>query len=548
MIKRLKKTREEKIIEAREKLAKKEKVAAIWTRVSSADQYKSNYSIDTQLKGCYEYCKRNGIRVKKEFGGENESAKEAGDLFLDMIGEVLNDPEYNCIVVFDFDRFSRDSNDGIIYKTKVKRCGITVKSVNQPIDSNNVLAEQIENILIIIADIDNAMRRHKCHEGMVSCINRGEWYSRPPLGYDSRKEGRHHVITVNEKGRILRNAFNWVASEPGITQNEVIERLKRQGLAISKSRLSACLRNNFYCGRLEHKYLNTDNTDKSYIIGVQQPLVSEELFDRVQSILAGNHCNYEQAEETPRFPLKKFVFCAKDGHLMTGYTTKGKEYYKCPVKGCKTNISADEVHQQYSALLDRYKLSESLIPVFTKVLDRKYRENEDMKAEAISNLKKNLATLKAKQKTVTVRYATGEIEKAVFDEVNGDLSSEILVVENEIQQLEKNISNLSKYISRSVEIASQLGSYWRKKDYKLCQKIQKMTFPGGIKWDGENRRFRTDGENVFLAKIALVGASAGDWAKKEQDKSCDLSCLVEQTIEISNQFIGDYERVLGFEV
>ena len=526
MIKHVRKTREERIIEARQRLAQKEKVAAIWTRVSSADQYKTNYSIDTQRQGCYEYCKRNGIRVKKEFGGENESAKEAGDLFLDMIGEVLNDPEYNCIVVFDFDRFSRDSNDGIIYKTKVKRCGITVKSVNQPIDSNNVLAEQIENILIIIADIDNAMRRHKCHEGMVGCINRGEWYSRPPLGYDSKKDGRHHVITVNEKGRILRNAFQWVATEPEITQNEIIERLKRLGLVISKSRLSAILHNNFYCGRLEHKYLNTENLDKPYIMGVQEPLVSEEMFDRVQNILAGNHCKYEQAEETPRFPLKKFVFCAKDGHLMTGYTTKGKEYYKCPVKGCKTNISADEVHQQYSVLLDRYKLSEALVPVFTKVLDKKYRENEDMKVEAISNLRKNLATLKTKQKTVTRRYATGEIEKVVFDEVQGDLNAEILAIENELQQLEKNISNLSKYISRSVEIASQVGGYWRKRDYKLCQKIQKLTFPDGIKWDGEKRCFRTDGENVFLAKIALVEASVGGWAKKEQDKSCDLSCLV----------------------
>ena len=526
MIKHVRKTREEKIIETRQRLAQKEKVAAIWTRVSSADQFKSNCSIETQLESCRKYCKDNGIRVKKEFGGKNESAKVAGELFMDMIGEVLNDPEYNMIVVFDFDRFSRNSEDGIVYKTKVRRCGITVKSVNQPIDSSNVLAEQIENILIIVAEIENAMRRHKCQEGMVNCINRGEWYSHPTLGYDAKKEGRHHVITVNEKGQILRNAFVWIATEPGITQNEIIERLKRQGLVISKTKLSAILHNNFYCGRLEHKYLNTDNLDKPYIMGVQEPLVSEELFDRVQNILAGNHCNYTHAEETPQFPLKKFVFCAKDGHLMTGYTTKGREYYKCPVKGCKTNITADEVHQQYAALLDRYKLSEALVPVFTKVLDKKYRESEDMKVEAIRNLKKNLATLKTKQKTVTMRYATGEIDKAVFDEVHGDLNAEILTVENELQQLEKNNSNLSKYISKSVEIASKLGGYWRKKDFKLCQKIQKLTFPDGIKWDGEKRCFRTDGENVFLAKIALVEASVGGRVIKEQDKSCDLSCLV----------------------
>ena len=526
MIKRVKKTREEKIVEARKELAKKEKVAAIWTRVSSADQYKSNCSIETQLESCRKYCKDNGIRIKKEFGGKNESAKVAGELFMDMIGEVLNDPEYNMIVVFDFDRFSRNSEDGIVCKAKVRRCGITVKSVNQPIDSNNVLAEQIENILIIVAEIENAMRKHKCQDGMANCINRGEWYSRTVLGYDSHKEGRHHVITVNDEGRIFRNAFIWVANEPGITQVEILDRLKKQGLDMTSSTLSDRLKNSFYCGRVEHRYLDSGKAEKPYIIGVQEPLVSEELFDRVQRILAGNHRNYEHAAETPRFPLKKYIFCAKDGHLMTGYTTKGKEYYKCPVKGCKTNISADEVHQQYSAILDRYKLSDALIPIFTKVLDKKFRQNEDMKVEAISNLKKNLATLKTKQKTVTTRYATGEIDKAVFDEVHGDLSAQILAVENELQKLEQNNSNLSKYISRSIEIASKLSDYWRRKDFKLCQKIQKLTFPDGIKWDGEKRCFRTDGENVFLAKIAIVGVSAGDWTIKEPNKSCDLFGLV----------------------
>ena len=194
---------EEKIIAKRMELAKTEKVAAIWTRVSSADQFKHNSSIPTQVAACEEYCRRNNIKVKKYFGGVNESGAKAGEQFLDMIGEVLADPEYNHIIVYDFDRFSRSSEDGIIYKTKAKQSGVVVKSVNQPIDERNVLAEQIENIFIIIANIDNAMRRHKCHDGMVACINRGEWYSKPPLGYDTKKVGKSHVVTVNDKGRIL---------------------------------------------------------------------------------------------------------------------------------------------------------------------------------------------------------------------------------------------------------------------------------------------------------------------------------------------------------
>ena len=152
-------SREERIIRRRNELAKKEKVAAIWTRVSSADQFKHNNSIATQLAACEDYCQRNGIRIKKYFGGENESGSKAGELFLDMIGEVLADPEYNYIVVYDFDRFSRSSTDGIIYKAKAKRSGITVKSVNQPIDENNILAEQLEDIFIVLATIDMHKQR-----------------------------------------------------------------------------------------------------------------------------------------------------------------------------------------------------------------------------------------------------------------------------------------------------------------------------------------------------------------------------------------------------
>ena len=527
MIRKVKLTREEKINLKREELAKKEKVAAIWTRVSSKDQYNNNCSIETQIEGCRAYCKRNNIRIKKEFGGKNESAKKAGELFLDMIGEILNDPEYNTVVVFDFDRFSRDSDDGIIYKSKVKRSGISVKSVNQPIDENNVLADQIENILIILADIENAMRRHKCHRGMVDCINRGEWYSRPPLGYDSKKVNKHHVITVNEKGKILKKAFEWITDEPEITQSEIINRLKHLGLTISKQRLSECLRNSFYCGRIEHRYLETDGLDKPYIMGVQEPMITEEMFDKVQNILNGNnHCDYEHAEETPKFPLKRFVRCANDDHVLSGYTTKGKDYYRCSVKGCRTNISAEILHMEFENILGSYNLHKDLRPLFIQVMEEKFKEREKTNEDDKRLLNKNLATLQTQLKK---NYGVGEIEKDIFEEVEKDLTMDIKQIEQKLKQLNESSSNLSLYLNKGIEISSKLSSYWKVQDFKLCQKIQKLTFPNGIKWDGKNRILRTEGANEFLAKIALVGTSMANLGKRKTDQISDLSVLVAGT-------------------
>ena len=202
--------------------------------------------------------------------------------------------------------------------------------------------------------------------------------------------------------------------------------------------------------------------------------------------------------------MKRFVCCAKDKHLMTGYTTKNNDYYKCAVKGCKTNVKASELHGKYAELNDK----------------------EAASVEATGNIRKNLSTLKTKLQTVNMRFAVDDIGKDVYSGASRELTLNIDKAEKELEEAEIKFSNLSKYIESSISIASQLGYYWRKQDFQLCQKIQKLTFPNGIKWDGEKKAFRTDNCNEYLAKITLLRTSTADFGQKEKDKSCDLSCLV----------------------
>ena len=526
MIRKLKKhlSREERIIEKRKELAKSGKVAAIWTRVSSADQYKQNYSIDTQRQACEEYCRRNNIRIKGYFGGENESAKCAGGKFLDMIGTVGENPEYNTIVVFDFDRFSRNSTDGITYKSTLKRKGICLESVNQPMASNNILAEQVENILIIVADIDNAMRLHKCHDGMVACIRRGELYSRPPFGYNSRKVGKKHVITVNEQGQLLKHAFEWIANEPELSQAEIQRRLSAIGLEISKQKLSQCLHNCFYCGLLEHAYL-----DGEIIKGKQEALISEQLFNKVQHILSGKGKSYQQAEETPEFPLKMHVFCAKDKHALSGYTVKkkGLSYYKCCVKGCKTNVAAKELHSKYAEILNGLSIPDQLKPILEMVLKKKFEEKERNNLTEKETIEKNLKTLKTKLKNAKLKFMTEDgISNADYNDVKADLEEKITNTETELKKFDIYRSNLVDYISTTLKIASTLGSTWEKKDFKVCQKIQHLVFPDGVLWDGESRSYRTDGMNEFFKQLGLISTSIRGKEIKKADADFSTSVLV----------------------
>ena len=523
MIKKSKNTNFDEIISKRKSLTASGKgKAAIWTRVSSEEQFKSNSSIDTQLSACYQYCEQHNKEVKCEFGGTFESAKKAGEKFLDMVGCVLNDPEIDTIVVFDIDRFSRNLEEGLTYKSQLNKSGVCLTSVNQPIDQNNLLAKHIEAILLIVADIDNAMRRHKCQEGMIACINRGEWYSKPPLGYTSKKVNREHRLTINEDGRILKNAWEWIANEPSITQSRIIERLKARGLTITKQHLSACLRNCFYCGRLEHKYL-----EGRVIKGKQEQLISEALFDKVQQILDGNNnAGYEVAAETPQFPLKGHIYY--NGHLLTGYTVKKKniDYYKYSGKDGSVNVSAKELHAKYIELLNQFKVPKELIPILVEVIKAKFAEKEGMQATEQSNIKKNIATLQTQIKKTKRNYAIGKIDEDVYKDVIADLERDLHKAEGELERASVNLSNLATYIDDTIAFACNLSSYWQKMDFEMCQGIQKLVFPEGVKWDKESRSYRTTNYNSFFEILYCVSDSYKNRQEKEKDKSQDLSSLV----------------------
>ena len=195
-----KKKSKEKVVEF-SKLTNK--VAAVWTRVSTERQADTNGSLESQRRICTEYAESHAIRIKKYYGGTNESAKVEGKLYREMIAEVARDKEINIILVYSFDRFSRAGYEAMMTKAYLKAKGIYVVSATQATDPDSAAGGFMEDVIFLFNQFENNLRKDKCITGMVECLRNGNWYSKPPLGYDKLKVGREHVLTVNEKGKLL---------------------------------------------------------------------------------------------------------------------------------------------------------------------------------------------------------------------------------------------------------------------------------------------------------------------------------------------------------
>ena len=139
---------------------------------------------------------------------------------------------------------------------------------------------------------------------------------------------------------------------------------------------------------------------------------------------------------------------------------------------------------------------------------------------------KNISTLETKLKTVKRRFAEGDIERDVYDEVKGDLDVELSNARAELAKYEESVSNLSKYTETVLSICSKLGGYWALRDFELCQKIQKLVFPEGALWDHNNRSFRTQGMNAVMKDTLSLSSTYENAEVQKKDKPCDLSFLV----------------------
>ena len=470
------------------------KVAALWTRVSTERQEENNCSLETQECICREYAEKHHITIKKQYGGTHESAKTEGQLYRQMITEVAKDSDINIILVYSYDRFSRAGIEAIMTKAYLRTKGVYVISATQPIDPDSIAGEFIENILFLFNQFENSLRRDKAVTGMTACLERGEWYGKPPLGYDRKKVGKTHVLTVNDAGRILKRAFMWKANE-GMSDVEIVERLALEGIRVDRKHLNKILHNPFYCGYITHNLLGYDEKGEPIKVkGKQEILIDEATFDKIQG---ATHAGYEHQEVTEPFPLKRHVRCSDCGGYLTGYTVKsrGKDYYKCNKTGCKSNQSAERLHQQYIALLNTYSIPKALVPILTKVLHKVFKEYNQERCDTRSLLLKNKSVFERKLLELKIRHGMGEIDKEIYTATAAHLNDQLTQIHKALQEAERDLSNEKKYISDVIAMSCKLGTLWQDGDFRTRQKLQNLVYPDGILFDKHLGCYRTENEN-----------------------------------------------------
>ena len=305
------------------------KQAVIYARVSSKEQEKEGFSIPAQLKLLKEYAAANGFTVVQEYV-DVETAKQTGRAaFGKMVAYLKAHPSVRVMLVEKTDRLYRNLKDWVTVDELDVEMHFPKEGVVLSRESRSS-EKFMHGIKVLMAKnyIDNLSE--EARKGMQEKAEQGIWPTKSPLGYRNvaGSDGKKIIATDPEVAPIVSKLFEWYATGQ-YALKEVARKARdagfiyrRTGASVPVSAVHSILRNRLYTGQFEW--------NGKLIQGRHQPLVSVELWERVQGILDGRNVNKAKRGKHD-FAFSGLIACAKCGCSVVGEIKKERYvYYTAP--------------------------------------------------------------------------------------------------------------------------------------------------------------------------------------------------------------------------
>jgi site-specific DNA recombinase len=455
------------------------KKVAIYARVSSERQAEKDLSIPAQIKALKKFAMDRGWEVISEYIDEAESARTANrPAFQEMIEAAKKkETPFNVILVWKLSRFARNREDSILYKSLLKKRGVSVVSINEQVDESPA-GQLLEGIIEVIDEFYSSNLAQDTIRGMKENIGRGFYNGgHAPLGYKKVKvlvgeAEKTKLAPLETEAPIIHRVFQLALERKGC--KEIAKELNANGIRtrtggyFSSSAINHILNNEVYTGILVWRSnkgsglsINSETVDIVRSPSSHPPLVSKEDFEKIQKMLESRR----PEEQHPRITSSQYLLsgllrCGKCGTAMHGCWAKSGQffYYECGQhhkKGkdvCNSRLMGKEKLEGF--VLEKLKedlLTEKNISELVSLANEEIKTNSSIFIKQQSQIELELAQAENRLNTLYSALETGKIELE-------DLAPRIKQVRTQIKELQDHKSELTDKIdNNSIPIISHDG-------------------------------------------------------------------------------------------
>ena len=305
---------------------------AIYTRKSTEHGLEQEFnSLQNQEESCKAYIASQSFNGWQYYKTYSDAAISGGTMERPALKRMLDDMAHglvNTVVVYKVDRLSRSILDFHNMMKYFEKYGANFVSITQSFDTSTSMGKLTLNMLLSFAQFEREVSSERVRDKIRASKAKGLWMGGAPrLGYDlinkklvvnptEAKQVRHLFEKYLELQSV--NDLTEYAKRNGIFGKrwETAKRKIRGGNPIAKMSMHRMLRDRIYIGQIEHKKNGT------FAKGEHEPIISRELFNRVQIALANNSNNKSHSTRAPNILTGKLF--NHNGTKFINQMTSGK--------------------------------------------------------------------------------------------------------------------------------------------------------------------------------------------------------------------------------
>lgn len=489
---------------------------AAYCRVSTEQQVEKE-SLDVQETRLRAYCVANGLEEPIVFRDEGVSAKDTNRPELSRLLREVQAGRVTAVLVTRLDRITRSVRDVNTMIETFHKHGVEFVSLAENLDTSKSMGRFMVNLLASVAQLERETTAERVAEVMHHRAAQGKWNGGViPFGYTTQQRVLREAMESGLSASEATEKAAQVCPEPkqlytdageadcvAVVFDTYIEtrsirqtviRLNSSGFRTRRggrwttTSVARMLSNPTYRGIMPYGQRQTDiltgelrRTPESEVCmaeGTHPPLVDDETYEVVQTLLASNSLKKTRAART--YVLSRVLHCGKCGAPMYGsiyVKPDGREYgyYRCSGRKMNPPTECDglslparqlegfvvqtliELSKDRSFLSDRRRMLKALSE------EAEAEPGHSKTVEELERLRSAERDMSSRTEVLLDSLETGLIERETFRERYSRLV-EMLRANKERQQvlqdLEASLDTRRAALEASFEAVASFGSNW----------------------------------------------------------------------------------------
>lgn len=462
------------------------KNAGLYIRVSTERQAQEGYSVAAQKENLRKFAKEQGWNIFNIYADEGISGKNIQDR--PDVKRLINDIEnkkVDVVVLYKFDRLTRDMSDTESIIKLIQDCGIEVYTISGgTVDVSTATGRFLIRMTGAVAQLEREQTVERVKVAFIQKVKEGKSLcsSTPSYGYDRPKH--QEIQTVNKDEAIIVKRIYRMYIE-GKTFTEIAKILNAEGIPTKKKgkvqkrrykdesytinsvwqpkTVRLILSNVTYIGGVRYG-INYSNGFEE-LNGLHKPIISKKIWDEVQEKLGKvkriSRTNHPKHDVYycgtlvcgicgQRLTTQRTIRIKKDGTKLIhyGYRCVNREKGQCTALG----MSHKKVEDVFLSYIDN-------IEELTEIenIDEVEQDNEEL--NNIEYLNKRISEINNKKKEIMNLFMSNDIDYNQMKYMTVELDNQFDILSKELNELEKQ-NQPTKQIDKNL-IANTIKEHWK---------------------------------------------------------------------------------------